>query len=205
VWVQLLSVKQIEVRGVSRTYHAGDWVEVGRHIATQWLADGSARTMPAELARNLPGCGVVLTGDGAAPGLQDALDVMRGEPSLPYPRTLIWDPAQTLRRELLPSGFHLLDTWDAACPLYDYNLLARDYGDESDRAQTAAVIRDLRVMLYEPRVLFVRRCEASLRLVETWQKERERGDDRLAFLRAFYRVKPRLCALPVTWIGKQVE
>jgi len=53
--------------------------------------------------------------------------------------------------------------------------------------------------------VFVRRCPDTRRLVETWHAERARfpsGEDRLAFLRALYIVKPLVCDLPTVWTNR---
>jgi hypothetical protein len=107
-----------------------------------------------------------------------------------------------VRPDLFQAGFNLLARWQAAAPLWSYTELACHVGSEADREATKAVIRELRVPLYDTRVLFVRRCDDTRRLIELWLAECKRGDARLAFLRAMYQVKPVLCALPAQWTGR---
>lgn len=167
---------------------------------------------PAETGISLEGCGVRLVSESetASARLSEmGLEVVSASSELlPFDRTLIWDPEAPLRLDLIPNGFHLITrfAWQIAVPLWSYEQLARDMGSEEARAATEAIIRDLRVPVYDPRVLFFRRCPETEALLETWQEEAGCGSDddgmRLAFMRALYRVKPLVCALPVTWVGR---
>jgi hypothetical protein len=202
-WVQLLAVKQIEQAGSTRTYHPGDYVEVGGQTARRWVADAIARYPDRRVAsaEAFAGCGVVVMGTGSTSVLSDLkLDHKRGDLMLSYNRTLFWRPDFHFRSETLEPGFHLLKTWDCAAPLVSYEQLALHAGTDEDRARTKQVIRDLRVPLYETRMMFVRRNTIGRALIDAWKAELESGgDERLAFLRAFYTVKPRMNALPTTW------
>jgi hypothetical protein len=115
------------------------------------------------------------------------------------PETIIpWD--------LIPAGMHFCERWDVAAPLWRYGVLAKDQGGPHDRERTEAVIRDLRVLLYAHELLFVRNSPDGLRFLETWRAEcgdgnGEQSDERLAFLRALYLVKPLFCALPRSWLA----
>lgn len=124
-----------------------------------------------------------------------------GTPSLPFDKTLIVAPGTRVPFDLLPAAWGFLDQWDAAVPLYRYDMTAAQVGTEAERAATQAVIRDLRVLLHSTELLFVRRNEAGQALLAAWLEEMGQGQDkRLAFLRALYRVKPCLCVLPVSWL-----
>jgi hypothetical protein len=120
----------------------------------------------------------------------------------PFERTLIIKSGTAISFGLLPAAWHFLERWDAAVPFWRYGVLAADLGDDSDRKQTAAIIRDLRVLVHSVELLFVRNNEAGRDLVQFWQHEMASGGDkRLAFLRALYTVKPRLCVLPTSWLN----
>lgn len=139
------------------------------------------------------------------PPLRTMDGVSRGDARAIAPKTLLWNPEVPLRLELLPAGFRFLDHWHVAAPLYDYNTLAFQHGTLEERTRTMALIGDLRVPLYETRALFLRQCPEVDALLEAWAYEREDGtDERLAFHRALWRVKPLILPLPITWIeGKQ--
>ena len=205
-WIQLLRIMQIEKAGVSRTYHPGDWVDVGRQTAQRWVNDGVARwAEPQKYTAALTGCGVALLSvPESAAKLSAALPQLAVEPvsapALPFARTLVWDTGFALRPDLVPVGFGLLDVWEVTAPIVSYDTLACHVGTADARERTQAVIRDLRVPLYDGRFIFIRRCRAGEDLLAAWAEERATGDDdRLCLLRAIYRVKPLACALPVTW------
>jgi hypothetical protein len=91
-------------------------------------------------------------------------------------------------------------------PLWRYGVNAADVGSKAERARTAAVVRDLRVLLHSVELLFVRDKGYGPDLVAAYREELVGSDEpRLAFLRAMYRVKPRVCVLPVTWLAAVAE
>jgi len=125
---------------------------------------------------------------------------------LPYSRTLFTAPGTIIPWDLLPAGMHFLARWDVAAPLWRYGVLAQDVGTITERERTEAVIRDLRVLLYAHELLFVRNSPDGARFLETWRADcaSTNGDapeERLAFLRALYLVKPLFCALPRSWLA----
>lgn len=207
MYVQLRVPQTIDRLGLHKRFQPGDWVEVGEQLAKQWLASGIAWIPPQRINELLTkDCGIASLGP-CSDHLRSWLDdndrlgfEQVEEPSLPFPHTLIWDPNVHLRKELVPVGFAQLDIWQVACPLWDYNELATHEGDEAEKERTKAVIHDLRVPMYDTRLMFVKRCGDTRELIDMWQAE---GRGRLAFLRALYQVKPMMLALPVTWSGKQ--
>ena len=98
---------------------------------------------------------------------------------------------------------HLLDTWEIIVPMWDYSELAAGIGTEEQRAKVKATVRDLRVPLYDTRLMFVRKTDSTERLFAEYNKELSAGmDDKLAFLLALYRVKPFIMPTPLTWTGR---
>lgn len=139
---------------------------------------------------------------GKAAGLKvQAIDFPPHE--LPFDKTLIVQAGTRVPFDLLPAAWHFLERWDAAVPLWRYGVLAQDIGTPEERKLTQAVVRDLRVLLHSYELLFVRNNDLGVQLVSQWRHECEGGcDKRLAFLRAFYVIKPRLCVLPTTWLAE---
>lgn len=125
---------------------------------------------------------------------------------LPFDKTLFVAFDTRVPWDLLPSAWHFLERWDAAVPLWRYGETAESVLltlSATERKLTKDVVRDLRVPLYAVELIFVRKNEAGVELMETYQEECGRGDmGRVAFLRAFYRVKPRLCVLPRSWLAE---
>lgn len=205
VWLQLLTAKSIEIRGKMTNFHAGDWVQIGGHLASTWLANGTARTTGGETTKLLEGCGIVVRGNKQEAQRLDHQGMSYtaigdGDfTALPYPKTLVWHPSVTLRFELLPAGFGLLDKWECAIPMAGVDILALHVGNKDEREQTKAVVHDLRVPVFDSRLIFVKRCPVGRALIEMFAKEK--GNKELALLRAIYRAKPTMCALPATWVG----
>ena len=119
-------------------------------------------------------------------------------------RTAFIAPTVDMPWDLLSAGEHFLERWHAAAPLWRYGVLAADVGTPSERERTQAVTLDLRIPLYAPDLLFIRRGTEGERLLSTWREECTPGDDeRLAFLRALCRVKPLFLALPRSWLRER--
>lgn len=208
MWVQLLTVMQVEINGTAKHLRPGDWVEVGRQSAMRWIAEGRAIS-PKPINELIPsGAGVVLVGENETAHAQMGqmgLDVKLSTiPVLPFNRTLLIRGRVDLRTRLFPVGFNLLDRWQIVAPLLSYDTLAAHLGKEWDRERTKRVIRDLRVPVYDVRLLFVRKCADTQALLQCWQNEcRDDAEPHLAFMRALYQIKPQLCALPTTWTDKK--
>jgi len=127
--------------------------------------------------------------------------LVRDEPRVPWDKTLIVTPGTPVPWDLLPAAWHFLRRWDAAVPLWRYGPTAESIGEQAEREYTRAIVRDLRVLLYNYELLFVRKNVYGETLVATWVEECRGGRNRrLAFLRAVYRIKPRLCVLPRSWV-----
>lgn len=160
----------------------------------------------------MPGdCGILVRGEIAIHDRIDGItieqmtDPMWAE--LPHGYCLIYKSGAPLRTELLQVGFNLLTKWDAIAPILSYRQTAANIGDPLERGATEQAIGDLRVPVYDTRLIYVRNNEAGQELIARWHQEHTREDlpkhdERLAFMRALFAVKPRLCAAPVSWLGK---
>jgi hypothetical protein len=200
VWVQAVTRYNLIENGMSIPKHPGDWFELGKHDARNAQAAGQI-IIHNPVYRNAiipPESGIVLREKTAF--TYENLPVMVGEISLPYNKTMLWHPDFKIDRVLIPVGLSLLERWEIAVPISDYNLLARDIGTDEERRQTAEVIPDLRVPVYDTRLIFARRCVAIEQLFELWLNDT--GDERLSFLRSLYRIKPYILALPSIWLRK---
>ena len=125
---------------------------------------------------------------------------------MPFERTVIVSKGVNMRPGLLPAGVGLLDKWQIAVPFVGYSDkdLAIYRGDDSDKNTTRRQILDLRVPVYDTRLMFVRRCPDTRRLFEAWNDWRKQvKDEPLAFLCALWDVKPLILPLPTSWRGKR--
>lgn len=125
---------------------------------------------------------------------------------LPAERTLFAAPGISIPYDLLAAGWHFLERWEVAAPLWRYGVLAQDVGTLAERKRTEAITLDLRMLLYAHELLFVRDCEGGRAFLAAWLEECQKGQDkRLAFLRALHRVKPLFCALPRSWLAEEQQ
>jgi hypothetical protein len=191
---------------------AGDWVEVGKQLANHWIAQGTAEAPQnslAKIAGDYGGDAGILVTDNEATAqtlLADSVGKISIDfdlPKLRWSKTLIWNGGCNLRFELIPIAFELLETWDVLYPYDNYNTLAANIGTEEDRDRTKKIIHDLRVPVPDTRLIYVKRNKRTDDLMSAWMEERiDTAEDRLAFLRALYRVKPFQLPLPTTWTGR---
>ena len=207
-WVELLQPQAVEESGVQQIKKAGEWVYVGRQQAQRWIDEGGAWIPNSSPTGEMPAdSGILFLGGhkGNSKSLIEYYEALEWEestePYLPWSHTLIWDAGFRLRLGLIPNGFGLLRRWQLAVPLWKYDELALRFGSDEERERTKEIIHDLRVLLYDTRCLFVKRCTDTERLIEMWAAERGQGSDKLAFLRALYTIKPLICALPISWGG----
>jgi hypothetical protein len=201
VWVQLRTTKYITKQGRKVAHHAGDWVRVGKATAREWVADGTAIARDVNINKvEAPkgSAGIMMFGTKTC--IEVGVECLtEGAWDLRWDLNLFLQASAPMSAALIPVGFELLETWECAVPMWDYRVLAQDGGDEEDRAYTKTVIRDLRVPLYDIRVIFLRRTDGGIALMDQYKQE---GATQLGFLRAVYRVKPYILPLPVTWTGQ---
>jgi hypothetical protein len=218
VYVRLRTVKHIRTAGVQKTYHKGDWVNVGKQTALAWLADDSAEipgpdASKMEVVKKLlgPGCGVRVRSKTFKSGSKSsfgnclrALKFSSGPIALPYRYTMLWRPPAQITPRLVLIGFSQIGpkqkgqlSWEAVARLMIGNKMARDVGTPEEQAKTKALIGDLRVPVYDTEVLWFRRAERTERLVRRWTASIKAGEDEAhAFLRALYIEGVLLCTLP---------
>jgi len=126
---------------------------------------------------------------------------VREDWALPWQNVLFIAPGTCVPWDLVAIGFEFLARWDVAAPFWRLGVLAKDLGTSAERERTGAVLHDLRVPVYSHELLFVRASEAGRAFITAWRAECEQGDERLAFLRALYTVKPIFCVLPRLWLA----
>ena len=207
MWVQLVQPRYIEYNGVQRKYNAGDWVDVGKQSALMWIAEGAAEIPEAIDFKTYYGSSAGIVTDDkerlskVLTSYSESNILEELQPTVAWERNCWIHSSLQFRPELIAIGLGMLDTWQIAVPLMDYGILAMSIDvSEAEKAKTKDIIRDLRVMCYDTRLMFYRNEPDVVRLLEMWRKE---GATPLAFLRALYTVKPFILALPVTWTGRR--
>lgn len=125
--------------------------------------------------------------------------VMRDEPCVPWPAALILATDVFVPWDLLDAGFGMLERWDMAAVLLP-DRLASGAGEVPQREIARHTLRDLRIPLYETGLVFARKSPVGEAVVTTWCEGISLLGSPLALLCAIHRVKPRLCALPPSWL-----
>jgi hypothetical protein len=150
----------------------------------------------------MPSIGIVFRGKIEKFKLGKIKHIQSDDFTIPFTKTLFVDGVR-VPFDLLAAGWHFLDRWDIAVPLWRYGKTANDVGTKEEREITREIIRDLRVLLHSYELLFIRRNDTGLAFMHAWEQECKNGaDKRLAFLRALYIVKPRVCVLPTSWLAE---
>jgi hypothetical protein len=207
MWVELTANKQVEHGGKKKVYHAGDRTSLSLFHALEWINEGCAKPLDSVvMTTSVPKDGgiIVTAEDGQAEAAKRLkYDVVKGLPALVWTRTMLWDTSAQLRIDLISPAFMWLSWWECVVPLWSYTELAASMGDEKEREYTKSIVRDLRVPVYDPRCMWLRKCPDCAELLRLFGEEKTKGkDDRLALLRAIYMVKPVICAAPASWIAK---
>ena len=206
-WVQLTGPEQITHKGSPVNHVAGEWVEVGRQAAQDLIARGRAIS-PKGIASGIDVSKYVIvsSSDEVRQWINQTLPGLKTFSKLPPDnkgfRVLHLAPGSYVNPLFIIDGFRILDNWDAAIPVMDYRQLACHIGDKAEQEKTQEVIRDLRVPVYDWRVVFSKGTNNAKELLRTFATEAQTGNKYLAMLRAIYKVKPYLLPLPQHWIAR---
>lgn len=207
VWVKAKEIIRKEENGVQKTYYPGQWLTLKKQQAREYLSQGKIDILkPAVLqsVQDLSDCAIFFKGEILNQRQNLLVARFPGTPiqewSGEYPacgRFLLWNTGANLNVNHILTGFKLLERWQLAVPLFDYDVLAERIGTTEEREQTKAIIHDMRVPVYDSRVLFVRQCQETRKLFELWQ-----SGSQLGFLQALYQSRPVVNALPPSWVLK---
>jgi len=165
-----------------------------------------------EVVKNLlgPGGGVRVLGKGKESwSNQDfgnclkALEFSTGPVALPYQYPMLWDPSASVTPQRVLIGFSQITSkekgqlsWEMVARL-EGHYLARDVGTKAEQAKTRDLIGDLRIPVYDIRVLWIRKTAKTESLIRRWTAAIQAGEDKAhAFLRTLYTEGVLLCTLP---------
>ena len=211
MWLQLLTYQRLHDKsGRWHMHYQGETVFMKNKKKAKELIKAGKAVDLREVAKELPKeTGILLLGSGRIPKWAQALELetAAGGPGLPFAYTVLWDPKIKPQGTLITIALKTIAKtgWEIAVPIYSYHKLACDCGRPEEQVLTKAVIHDLRIPVYNPGLMFVERNERTLDLMSQWVTEmsHEGFDNRLAFMRALYIVKPVILPLPTIWIKKR--
>ena len=218
-------VREFDGSGKLVAYCGGDWFQIqNKQRARELIETGQAILPGAEEARkeiigDFADAGILVRGgteEGVAhiTGKYPELSVEIGDmPILPFERTLFLDPSFPMLPELAAIGLGRIENlegphWEAAAMLRGHNYLAKKAGNDADRKGTLELFGDLRLPVYSPEAVWVRKTRKTEAFVRAWAMHIDNGvGEEHALIRALYAHRVVLCTLPVgwlaTWLGKR--
>lgn len=118
-------------------------------------------------------------------------------------KVMVLDPTAAPESKLIGQGFKWLGRWDIIAPFRPYRELAADLvKGKTEREIAALKIGDLRVPVFDPRLIFIKTTPETRKLWEVYQQHKKNWDARIAFLAAVWEIKPLIKPLPAgRWIN----
>jgi len=218
VWVQAVGKIYYEKNGKQEIAEPGDWAEIGKHQARQELARGTAIIPDPHRrieAQDLDRCGVVVRAD-IMPSAKvfGTIQHTLGSPSLPFDYTVLWKPSLSVTSQGLEAGLARLrsheiadrETWEILATLVSEETMASDVGSPEEQRKTKKAVGDLRLPVYDTRLLWIRKTANTEDLIERWTVElATSADEQHSFLRALYGSKVMMLTLPPGWHDRQTR
>jgi hypothetical protein len=203
--------------GAFRLYHPGDWFQCRNQELAELLAQKAVETSGELLSQEftIKHAGILLL-KGAVPpkGLDRyGIEVSKGtSPKLLWEYTMILGPKVATTANSVALGFMRLipeddsTAWEMAAMLESHTRLIGDVGSIQEQHETMKIVGDLRIPLYNPGSVWVRRTSATVAVVDKWRGELEAGvNPQHAFIRAIYSQSVMLNTLPADWIGEWIR
>jgi len=217
-WVKaIVPLTRYDIEGAFRAYQPGDWFEVHNQEMLELLArravNTTAQVIKAEF--KLKDAGVLLLPGAQAPSdIEDTgVEVKHADTiELPWSLTAVLDKGALTTTTSTLLGLMRIDcdddypAWEMAAILESATELARDVGTVQEKERTLAIVGDLRVPIYNPSMVWIRRTTETENVIQLWNAEKAQGTERHhAFLRAIYQHGVMLCTLPANWIGEWIR
>jgi len=216
-WVQACTVLTRVTEDAQRvTYQPGDWFECRNVELLTLQACGKIRTVPEILRATFDFTHAEILWRGPQQrvgaldeyGIRERVALEPADLRLEQRYTLIARPGAVIAPNSAALGFLRIeertgyDAWEGAGCLMACLRLANAYGSAEEQASTLAALGDLRVPLYDTKLLWMRKTEATEDLLAAWSAELADGaDEAHAFARALYARRVLWFTLPPNWVG----
>jgi hypothetical protein len=117
-------------------------------------------------------------------------------------KVAILDKSITVSPAQLIQGFKWLGRWEAISPFRPYQELASDFMKGKSQQEIINLgLGDLRIPLFDPRLIFVLTNERTTKMLKRYQELKAEWDPRIAFIAAAWETKPLIKPLPAEkWI-----
>ncbi len=216
-WVQARTVLTRVTEDAQRvTYQPGDWFECRNVELLTLQASGKIRTVPEILRAMFDFTHTEIlwrgpqqrAGTMSEYGIHERVALEPADLRLEQRYTLIARPGAVITPNSAALGFLRIeeragyDAWEGAGCLMAGLRLANTYGSAEEQAHTLAALGDLRVPLYDTKLLWMRKTDATENLLAAWSEELADGaDEAHAFARALYARRVLWFTLPPDWVG----
>jgi hypothetical protein len=222
VRVEAKALSAYDEHNQMKRYHRGDWIEIGKQQAREWLELGrvsvpGTKESSDQVIGNLSDCGILIREgfeDNANHILQKHEQVrvrVSKRLELMFDRSLLWKADYPMSPERAALGFVRIEKspsyagWECAAMMRGQNQLVRSIGTKEDKQGTLDLLGDLRLPVYETSAIWIRKTRATQKLVTEWQNWLDQGvGDEHAFIRALYQNRIILCTLPRGWLASWV-
>lgn len=109
---------------------------------------------------------------------------------------MVYTPNKLLDLDLIRHCFDWIRKWEVIAPFGKYTTLIKDIVEEKDKKYLESIMWDLRVPVYDTRVIFLRKLPNIEEFWEIYLEEIEKlKDNRLAFSVALWKIKPMILTL----------
>ena len=216
-WVQACTaLTRVTEDGQRVTYQPGDWFECRNVELLTLQACGKIRTVPEILRAMFDFTHTEIlwrgpqqrAGTMSEYGIHERVALEPADLRLEQRYTLIARPGAVITPNSAALGFLRIeeragyDAWEGAGCLMAGLRLANTYGSAEEQAHTLAALGDLRVPLYDTKLLWMRKTDATENLLAAWSEELADGaDEAHAFARALYARRVLWFTLPPDWVG----
>jgi 6-pyruvoyl-tetrahydropterin synthase len=103
--------------------------------------------------------------------------------------------------KLIKYGFEFLENWQVIAPLRPYSELICKVISDTFHDYLKNKIIDLRVPVYDDRIIFIKTCDDSRNFWDTYLSETNYlKNSNVAFSLALWEIKPLILTLPVGWV-----
>lgn len=209
MYVRLRSIQYVSINGEQKTFNPGDWVDVGRQTAMLWLSTGQAELPQLDVDLLPPSsCFCSINGASLKPGginpavIERDIEIVNAEhPVMERQLNCISDRV-AVKVDLYWVGVSMLHNtgWQVIVPL-DHEQLLVECASGDRVEQVREKIGDLRIPVYDPRLMFIKKSPETIELLDAFMGYRKALFNRwTAFMLALWDVKPLILPVPMDWI-----
>lgn len=195
---------RIKKAGELRTFYPGDTIEIGKSKAIQWIMEGIAVDLFAQIDSVLydsTNMGVIVL-NGQKQILTDIVPLVfkpEWEGELPFKYNLLWSGTSLKNRHFLDYGWSMiLSSWEMAVSLVNLRASLETYGTKKEKSETKKQLGDLRLPVYDANLIWLERTPDTIIFAKEYSQQlQNKVSLGHAFVRAWFIAKPLLFTMPI--------